>query len=356
LQYAVSREEVAEAYMRAISDTVPAAGHGLYLLDPETLQPLDVRATVPDSFLQRYEDEGRRDDPVLGGAVATRSPTASNRLSTSCWQGSAVFGVLENAGFLHSLEAPLLIDGAVHGTLNMARGHDDRPFDDDELLSMAAIAEQVGAALARAERFEKVSRDTAVLADALDAAAQPVVVTTVDGEVIFRNRTATRSVPGTTTSFFDRAGPVLLRALEGLRDEGRRIVTLHESDDRPPDDAAVSPDPRGVLAVKAVRLPSAHDAVVSFLSFRPTGVPTLPEGAVPLSRREHEIAELVSRGLTTRQIAELSYVSENTVKQHLKRIFAKLEVNSRAELVQAVWQSSVGARHPGDDDDDLAAP
>jgi DNA-binding NarL/FixJ family response regulator len=51
---------------------------------------------------------------------------------------------------------------------------------------------------------------------------------------------------------------------------------------------------------------------------------------------------MVSSGLTNRQIAELSYVSENTIKQHMKRIFGKMNVSSRAELVQAVWRSSRG--------------
>jgi DNA-binding CsgD family transcriptional regulator len=30
-------------------------------------------------------------------------------------------------------------------------------------------------------------------------------------------------------------------------------------------------------------------------------------------------------------------VTENTVKQHLKRIFAKTDVANRAELVQRIW-------------------
>lgn len=344
LQGASTRNEVQEAYLQAIPDTVRAAGHGFYVLDPEDLQPVDVRATVPDNFLQRYEDEGRRDDPVLAGALARGEPIDSSRLPDGQrWCHSAVFGVLESAGYYHSLEAPLLVDGDVQGTLNMARARDDQPFSVADLQAMAAVADQVGAALTRAGRYEKVSRDTLLLADALDAATQPIVITTVEGEIIFRNRTAYRPVPGTTTSYFERAEPVLHQALEGLRREGRRMVTMREGAGETPSSPADrrAMRARGLLAVKSVRLRSLHDAVVSFLSFRPAGAPTLPEGTVPLSPREHQIADLVSQGLTTRQIAELSYVSENTVKQHLKRIFAKLEVNSRAELVQTVWQSSL---------------
>ena len=58
-----------------------------------------------------------------------------------------------------------------------------------------------------------------------------------------------------------------------------------------------------------------------------------------LIRREQDIAQLVSEGLTTKQIAEKAYISENTVKQHLKRVFAKTDVSNRAELVQLIWSA-----------------
>ena len=59
-----------------------------------------------------------------------------------------------------------------------------------------------------------------------------------------------------------------------------------------------------------------------------------------INHLEQEIAELVAQGLTTKQIAERAFISENTVKQHLKRVFAKVDVHNRAELVQLVWAHS----------------
>jgi len=56
--------------------------------------------------------------------------------------------------------------------------------------------------------------------------------------------------------------------------------------------------------------------------------------------REQGIVDLVRQGLTNQQIARRVYVSENTVKQYLKRIFTKLEVHSRVELVQVLWDAS----------------
>ena len=49
-----------------------------------------------------------------------------------------------------------------------------------------------------------------------------------------------------------------------------------------------------------------------------------------LTEREREILILLSRGYTNKEIAAAANVSTNTIKRHLKSIFSKLEVNSRA--------------------------
>ena len=52
-----------------------------------------------------------------------------------------------------------------------------------------------------------------------------------------------------------------------------------------------------------------------------------------LTEREREVLELLGQGLSNREMAEALVISENTVKRHLKAIFAKLEVNNRAAAV-----------------------
>ena len=63
------------------------------------------------------------------------------------------------------------------------------------------------------------------------------------------------------------------------------------------------------------------------------------ELAEPLTAREREVLELLGRGLSNKLIARELHISEHTVKFHISSLYAKLEVNNRAEAV------SQGARH-----------
>jgi DNA-binding NarL/FixJ family response regulator len=56
------------------------------------------------------------------------------------------------------------------------------------------------------------------------------------------------------------------------------------------------------------------------------------DGAVP-SRREAELVRLVSQGLRNKEIAARLGITEGTVKTHLHRLYEKLGVTSRVELV-----------------------
>lgn len=57
--------------------------------------------------------------------------------------------------------------------------------------------------------------------------------------------------------------------------------------------------------------------------------------AGPLTKREQEIAELVSQGLTSRQIAAATHISERTAENHVQHILGKLGFANRAQI--AAW-------------------
>ena len=69
--------------------------------------------------------------------------------------------------------------------------------------------------------------------------------------------------------------------------------------------------------------------------FRLTG-PT-ESGACPLTEREKETLGLISRGYRNREVAEQLGVKPSTVATHVKAIYAKLGISSRAE---ASWHAT----------------
>jgi DNA-binding CsgD family transcriptional regulator len=69
----------------------------------------------------------------------------------------------------------------------------------------------------------------------------------------------------------------------------------------------------------------------------PAPVPVAEGPAAALSRRQHEVMTLVSRGVRNAEIAARLRVSEKTVKNHINRIFRQLGAGSRVEAV-LIWQ------------------
>jgi DNA-binding NarL/FixJ family response regulator len=68
---------------------------------------------------------------------------------------------------------------------------------------------------------------------------------------------------------------------------------------------------------------------------------------VDLSDRESEVLALIAKGLTNAQIAEELYLSIETVKTYVKRLYAKLDVHNRAQAAVAASSHRLTPRDLG---------
>ena len=59
-----------------------------------------------------------------------------------------------------------------------------------------------------------------------------------------------------------------------------------------------------------------------------------------LTEREREVMGLLNQGLSRSEIARAQSVSQNTVKTHLKNIYAKLGVHSRSEVLRIAQENA----------------
>jgi len=85
----------------------------------------------------------------------------------------------------------------------------------------------------------------------------------------------------------------------------------------------------------------AIEALASSPLLRATG----PNGLSSLSKREMDVVQCLSEGLTNREIAERLGLSQHTIKNYLFRVFDKLGVSSRLELL-SLTLSQPAAGHP----------
>ncbi|WP_186445964.1 EAL domain-containing protein [Paenibacillus cremeus] len=60
-----------------------------------------------------------------------------------------------------------------------------------------------------------------------------------------------------------------------------------------------------------------------------------------ISSREHDVFKLIIDGLNNKEISEQLFISEHTVKNHITRIFQKLNVNDRLQAMAKVYQSCI---------------
>jgi len=116
--------------------------------------------------------------------------------------------------------------------------------------------------------------------------------------------------------------------------------------------------------LKSTRLSAVADAVRTVASGGLWIDPTLPPkifdifqresckaGTVPdnglagLTRRELEVLTCVAQGISNQAIAHKLCISEQTVKTHLTRVFAKLDVKNRLAAALAYYGKSNGVDH-----------
>jgi DNA-binding NarL/FixJ family response regulator len=138
------------------------------------------------------------------------------------------------------------------------------------------------------------------------------------------------------------------RVAELARDQHVRAVAVYTWSFAPEQfDAARAAGARGVLAksmsadalVDALQQIGRQEEFVSARFGRSVHQPW-PGYDLGLTLREGEVALFLAQGMRNRDIASALWVSENTVKTHLKSIFQKTSVSSRAEAIVRISRDS----------------
>lgn len=153
-----------------------------------------------------------------------------------------------------------------------------------------------------------------------------------------------------------------LRVLSAGRAADARltVIVLSATDDAGLIDAAFAQGASAYVLktsepdVVATAVRQAFEPSLYFARPEPAPAPVAAVAPPKLTRREREILALVSEGRSNRQVAELLWVTDQTVKFHLANVYRKLGVRSRFDAAR--WAFEHGILEPATADELLAPP
>jgi DNA-binding CsgD family transcriptional regulator len=223
--------------------------------------------------------------------------------------------VIEPLGWGDELRAAIRDGGRTWGFLCLHRVSSEPPFDDSDVDVVRTISQQVAAAFSRLALSAATTHTDAVL---------PPGVVVLDRQLVVTSMTETASEWFACLDGTRIGAPIALMSVAA--------VALHSGE---PQSAAVMTLDRSWLSVHASPLQGAGSEAVVVVVQSAHPDDALPALAVSarLTPRESEVAAAAVRGLSDRAIARSLALSEYTVQDHLKRVYAKTGVRSRAELV-----------------------
>jgi DNA-binding NarL/FixJ family response regulator len=102
---------------------------------------------------------------------------------------------------------------------------------------------------------------------------------------------------------------------------------------------------RAIAAGNGLFAPTVTRRLIQHFAIQ-TPTPGLVQALDLLTDREQEVLKLLAAALTNAEIAAALYISEHTVRTHVARILAKLQLHDRAQAIVVAYES--GLVHAGD--------
>lgn len=98
---------------------------------------------------------------------------------------------------------------------------------------------------------------------------------------------------------------------------------------------------RTIAGGESLLAPAITRRLIEDFCQRPPPTAGLPDAVTHLSERELDVLRLLARGLSNKEIAANLYLSDTTVKSHVARILAKLNLRDRVQTVVFAYESGI---------------
>lgn len=334
--------DYATAVVNALRASLPSDGYAVYSTDPATLLWTGGATCFdsPISGMAFLENEWLEDDFAKFNALARlgRGVTTLRRATEGAPERSRRFRrLLLPLDLRHELRAVLRVGGLCWGVLCLVRGDGRGDFTPAEMLTVEQVAPVIAAGLRGAARAPLGSEmgDTGPGTVVLDASGAIVALTP---EAAYWLEQVPKD-PGNRDALPQAVYAVASQAMAHARSRPGGPVR-----------ARLRSVGGGWLQVQAS--PLSHPAqdttplVAVIIEPVPPGqVAPLLADAFELSRREREVLVLLLRGYSVEEMSRSLFVSQHTVRDHVKSIYAKTGATSRAELSARALTTLGDARH-----------
>jgi DNA-binding CsgD family transcriptional regulator len=331
--------EALEAASRRIERLVPFDGACWFGTDPATIMPTapvhiqNVRPGHCEVYWQReYADE----DVLMYRDLARSSAGGGSLVTTTDgmpYRSKRYRELLAPRGYGDHLRAAMRLGDSTWGVVDLFRDLGRAPFSPRDVELVTSHGARLAATLAQlATRDDRL--DTFTVPDGPGTA-----IYDESGELSSLDDLAQRWLTELTSApWREPATHPLMAPVWSLLSRAR---TVAEGRDRGPATVRIKTASGRWLILQAscLRTPSGHGSQIAVVIGPATSAQIAPitVEAFGLTPREKQVTHGVARGLANADIAAELFVSVHTVRDHLKAIFAKMDVISRGELVAKVF-------------------
>lgn len=335
--------------------TVAECDHTLFFLPtPSPRLSPSVLAAYEEAFTGLWGDAPAWDDPLLNTAWEARRGAGGGvfherHLSTRDVVEASPFyqEALRPHGIRHviglAVDAP---NGQEYSVVAAYERPDAPAFCDETLLRFRLLYPAFEAFARTHARFQAESDvRVAALATTVDAFEFPILLIDVDGHELHWNRALIDLLGRERKS---------TRLLEAVHAWARHLAQLRKFRYENAE-LALAPPPRivqtgqGRYRIYGVPLDSALLGQEGALITLQCIGPPFPQAGVlrgrfGLTPREAEVALLLARGRTDREIADTLAISHSTARHHVEHVLQKLDVRSRAGVAARLWEAADPAK------------
>jgi DNA-binding CsgD family transcriptional regulator len=320
---APSVSELGRRFLAHFPRLFDAPMHGLYVVEPWSGRPeLVGSANVSDAFLARYEKVGREVDSLHAHVLKTTHPAYNLALMPMDeWLEHPLYRRVKRLHDIRQeIQAPVVTRDGIVGSINFGSSDGEQGFTPHEVRLAEALGRLVGTALERIHYAEDLERECDVARAALESTGTAIVVSD-----------RTLSEPQANAA----ARRLLAEAVDGE-------IQLHRLLARPVAAGGFSRrleielvgGGAGFLSGHTTPVGADGEALVTVLELQRAGGEICEQTLIALAPREREVALRVVDGLSDREIAERLSLSPHTVSQYVKRVYRKLDVDSRVALTR----------------------